>query len=346
MADDEDRSPLAARRALVGDALQTLQALDLVFHLPALRLLDESQLASSAHRALEDEEADELDAAETLLNELDRDRELVGWRRVTNWHDKKENRARHHAKVPHDDELKLLLETREVHAGQKVRPPRSDDAPTYKVRLKHARGEVWHEPASRDLYEAQYASGTPPWVPPLELTAAEAALLSGHDERARADGNIRNSLKHNQGFLQFMKVKMELKAKAKQAKHEASLGVRLGKHLDAYVEESTQRMDMARRRRQEEEAARAKAELPNNAAGFLGMLRAAGKLKKKAALAQARKAAQVPFYEAYRPGRRLTDSVAVRVGSDDASGDSAYGPSAGRNLCANQPLVWDVPTKL
>ena len=89
MADDEDRSPLAARRALVGDALQTLQALDLVFHLPALRLLDESQLASSAHRALEDEEADELDAAETLLNELDRDRELVGWPATGTLHKKR-----------------------------------------------------------------------------------------------------------------------------------------------------------------------------------------------------------------------------------------------------------------
>ena len=92
----------------------------------------------------------------------------------------------HHAAgpVPEDAEILSVLEAREALAVQRVIPPADDRGAAFRVRLKRARGGVWHTTASDGWYEQKYSSGVPPWVPSLALTAEDRALLG-----AKGDGD-------------------------------------------------------------------------------------------------------------------------------------------------------------
>jgi len=245
-------------------------------------------------------------------------------------------RASDPAPSPPDAGLLSVMEARAELAIRKIRPPDDDRAAAFKVRLKRARGGVWHTTASGGWYETQYASGVPPWVPDLHITPEDRKAFLGESAGDGAD-NIRHELHHNAGFAHFMKLKLDLKAKAKRAKKELGVAGKLGRRIDAVLDEATRRLDMARLRRAEaasgdaSETAAAAAKTAG-APGLAVMMKAMGKFRKQGKAARERKAQRVPFYKAYRPGRRVNESVIVHAGDSDdewGGGGSSDGESFG-----------------
>lgn len=316
----------AADRADLELLMGSLAALDAVIPVPALHILSPRQMRTEARRALGEEIEEGLRNAEAALEALSLADALNARER-----DAAAERASDPAPSPPDAGLLSVMEARAELAIRKIRPPDDDRAAAFKVRLKRARGGVWHTTASGGWYETQYASGVPPWVPDLHITPEDRKAFLGESAGDGAD-NIRHELHHNAGFAHFMKLKLDLKAKAKRAKKELGVAGTLGRRIDVVLDEATRRLDMARLRRAEAASGDASEEKTAGAPGLAVMMKAMGKFRKQGKAARERKAQRVPFYKAYRPGRRLNESVIVHAGDSDGEwggGGSSDGESFG-----------------